>query len=82
MLGKYDNSNRYGSSYVKCPFYHCEESQKIHCEGVQKHTSVHIAFSSKAEKRRYKKEYCDTDKRYSRCLIAKTLLDNKYKGNK
>ena len=59
------------SIYVKCPYYHREEKQKIFCEGVQKGTSIHLAFDSNAKLKGYKDCYCKKD--YNKCLLAQML---------
>lgn len=67
----------YISSYVRCPFYHSEEAQKIHCEGVGKDgSSLHNVFSDKKELKEYREKYCCKD--YNSCSIAR-MLSQKYR---
>ena len=66
----------YVSVYVQCPFYHSEEAQKIHCEGIEgKGTSLHNVFGDRNELRRYKERYCCGN--YEKCKLAK-MLTSKY----
>lgn len=53
---------------VKCPYYKCEEKQKIFCEGVQNGTALHLAFDTPANLKDYKKHFCKGC--YNKCLIA------------
>ena len=66
LMGK-----RYVSAYAECPFYHSEDEQKIYCEGVDEKSSIHLAFNSKSERKRYRQEKCG--KNYKECHIAKML---------
>lgn len=56
------------SIYVKCPYYRREEKQKIFCEGVQEGTSIHLAFDSPANLKRYMECYCK--KEFNQCILA------------
>lgn len=56
------------SVYVRCPFYHREEKQKIFCEGVGEGTFLHLAFGSSTDKKQYEKCYCKG--KYRQCPIA------------
>ena len=59
------------SKSVLCPFYSCEEDVKIHCEGVEPRTSIHLVFRSPAEFINYRLKYCDKD--FGECRLAKML---------
>jgi hypothetical protein len=65
------------SCYVKCPFYRCEEDQRVYCEGVQKGTALHLVFGSHQALRRYKDRRCKAD--WGGCMIAK-MLNRKYEA--
>jgi hypothetical protein len=67
---------RYVSSYVLCPFYHSEDSQKLYCEGVMSGTSIHLAFDTPYNKKNYRNKLCCRD--YSRCYINR-MLEEKYR---
>lgn len=68
-------SKRNVSAYVVCPFYTDEEKQMIRCEGLEKDTSIHLAFASHEQLRSYKKRYCNVQ--YCGCRIAQ-MLEGKY----
>lgn len=53
---------------VKCPYYKCEEKQKIFCEGVEKGTALHLTFDTPQNLKNYKKRFCKGC--YNKCLIA------------
>lgn len=59
------------SKSVLCPFYSCEEDVKIHCEGVEPRTSIHLTFRSPTELIVYRQKYCDKD--FGGCRLAKML---------
>ncbi|MGI5976171.1 MAG: hypothetical protein ACOX68_00545 [Candidatus Limivicinus sp.] len=54
---------------AQCPFYKAEDRNLIYCEGVEKNSSIHNAFSHSAAA--YKRHYCCGD--WHSCLIAKML---------
>lgn len=68
----------YQSKYVECPFYSCEEDVKLHCEGVEPRTSIHLTFRSPAELLEYRKRYCESA--YGRCRLAKMLYEKYNQG--
>ena len=53
---------------AKCPYYKCENKCVIHCEGVQAHQSIHMAFDTKAARRDYEKQFCMA--RWGTCMVA------------
>ena len=59
------------SKSVLCPFYSCEEDVKLHCEGVEPRTSIHLTFRSPAELAEYRKRKCEAT--YKECRLAKML---------
>jgi hypothetical protein len=72
--------NKYDSPSVFCPFYKGEslKASKIFCEGIQKGTSLHLAFESSAKMRAYRDKYCNNKDCYLKCMIADMLDYNKY----
>lgn len=66
------------SAYVECPFFRFYDGCKIACEGVQKNSNIHIAFSSTEERRLYMKSICYSNYKY--CMVANALY-NKYKDS-
>ena len=62
-------SKRYISDVAKCPYYKSEDGHRIFCDGPAENCSIHVAFGTPAEKRRYEYAYCYSMK-YSKCIIA------------
>lgn len=65
----------YVDKYVKCPFYHREESFKIICEGIDPSTSTVLMFHMQDGLKLFKKSHCYALN--SKCPIAK-MLYSKY----
>lgn len=63
----------YMSNIVRCPFYRHEKMPKIHCQGVQENTLIHLAFGNNAEYKEYREHYCINQ--YEGCPIYKMLAD-------
>lgn len=70
-------SKRMVSAYVVCPFYRDEDKQMIRCEGLERDTSIHLAFASHDQLRDYKHRYCNLQ--YGACRIAQ-MLEGKYES--
>lgn len=70
---------RYIAKNVECPFYHSEDAQKIYCEGIQKGSSLHLAFGSKTDKKAYKAKHCLLCHRD--CALAKMLYEKYGEGD-
>lgn len=58
-------------AYIECPYYKDEERQKIRCEGVEKGTALHLAFSSPQQLKDYRQRHCRSC--WKDCLIAGML---------
>ena len=43
---------------VVCPYYKYEAPQMVYCEGVDDHTALHLAFSTKQGKKSYMNGKC------------------------
>jgi hypothetical protein len=68
--------SRYTDSWVVCPFYAYEESnkaRKIHCEGYRKGVHVHLYFKTKQLKKTHKQKFCKNSTTYQKCPL--------YQGN-
>ena len=65
--------SRYVSKYVVCPFYHCNETNRIRCEGVGKKNTINLVFESKQGMLDYEKHYCDSMVLHKECLLYKML---------
>ena len=57
---------------VKCPFYQADEKQKIHCEGIEPNTRLHLAFATDPQLLAYRHQFCEGN--YCKCLIAMMLM--------
>lgn len=62
-------SKRYISDVAKCPYYKSEDGHRIFCDGPAENCSIHVAFGTPEEKRRYEYSYCYSMK-YAQCIIA------------
>lgn len=63
------------SVYVKCPYYHREEKQKIFCEGIQEGTSIHLAFDTGENLKEYERRFCK--RCWGDCILAQ-MQNRKY----
>ena len=59
------------SAYVECPFFQWYDGCKLCCEGVQKNSTIHLAFDSPTERRKYMKGVCYTE--YDKCIVSRAL---------
>lgn len=66
---------RYESKEALCPFYNCEDPQRIMCEGIEDGTGLHLTFATPMGKRNYASRFCAKD--FGSCLINK-MLEEKY----
>jgi hypothetical protein len=66
---------RYESKEALCPFYNCEDPQRIMCEGIVARSGLHLAFATPLDKRNYASMFCAKD--FEVCLINK-MLEGKY----
>lgn len=57
----------YMSTSAMCPFYKCENKQKIVCAGLQPATLIHYTFGDGAKCREHKDRYCCSQ--YQKCPI-------------
>lgn len=53
---------------IKCPYYKCEDKQKIFCEGVQEGTAIHLAFDTPSNLKDYKRAFCREC--WEQCFLA------------
>lgn len=58
----------YMAKNVKCPYYGKEDDVKIHCDGVEEGTFIHLVFASPSMRRNYQLDVCCDD--YESCPIA------------
>lgn len=57
--------------FIKCPFYRSQEKYKVHCEGVDEHSSIHLVFGDPKMKTEYQRDNCSRN--YKECRIAQML---------
>lgn len=62
----------YRAKFTKCPFYRREASARIVCEGIPPKSTSSTNFSDSAEKKEYKKTYCERS--YEKCLMYQALM--------
>ena len=67
----------YAAKFVKCPFYHNLDANRIVCEGICKGNTINLVFELPEEKKKYMDEYCNSILGCRDCLIHITL-DQKY----
>ena len=60
---------------VACPYYKHDDPQMVYCEGVEDDTALHLAFSTRQEKKNYVSAKCC--ERWKSCMIAQ-MLNRKY----
>ena len=58
-------------AFAGCPYYKYHEKQKIHCEGPEKGTAIHLAFSTIPQLNDYKIRHCRGC--WKTCRIAEML---------
>lgn len=66
---------RYESKDALCPFYNCEDPQRIMCEGVEDELGTHITFPTPMRKRDYVARFCAND--FASCRVSR-MLEEKY----
>ena len=67
----------YGSKFVKCPFYHRHDANRIVCEGLVERNTINLVFESPTDKAKYLKEVC-SDLLASRDCPIHMMLQQKY----
>lgn len=70
-------STPYGAKFVKCPFYHRHEENRIICEGLHEGNTINLVYESRIELRRYMQDKCNSIEGCRRCAIY-GLLDRKW----
>ena len=74
----------YFSAEVKCPFYlrRNVSMTELRCEGLTAEVISLRRFNSQEQFKAYTQKYCTQIDGYRKCSYAKTLLSNKYGGNR
>lgn len=66
---------RYESKEALCPFYNCEDPQRIMCEGAWDGTGLHITFPTPLGKKDHVARFCAKD--FAACRVNR-MLEEKY----
>lgn len=65
----------HGSKFVKCPFYHDHDDNRIKCEGVYKGNTIHLVFEDSNERGDFMRGHCNSISLCQSCIIHKMLYD-------
>lgn len=64
----------YMDASVVCPFYSQEDNLKLHCEGFNIGTRIHLCFDCKERMKYHKKKYCHNVDGYHNCPLNKVIM--------
>lgn len=67
----------YAAKFVKCPFYHRHDSNRIICEGLAKGNTINLVYESHIDRAKYLNEVC-CDLLASRDCPVHMMLQQKY----
>ena len=73
--------SRFISKYAVCPFYHCNDTNRIRCEGVCERNTINLVFEDNREAITYEKRYCDSMDNHKNCLVYQ-MQNKKWEGKK
>lgn len=68
---------QWGAKFVKCPYYHKHDSNKIVCEGLLDRNTIHLVYESPSDRKTHMTEYCNSIKWCRLCPIH-SVLDLKH----
>ena len=71
--------SHYGSKFVKCPYYHNHDNNRIVCEGLSKGNTINLVYESQVQKEIFMQEKCNSIEGCRRCQIH-NLLDRKWEN--
>ncbi len=63
-------------SMSMCPFYQCEKTSHITCEGTEEAQYIKLSFSTSKEKMDWQRKYC-LKEHYKSCPICQ-IVSRKY----
>ena len=63
---------KFVSKHAKCPYYTCEDTVSVYCEGLAPGGSTHIMLGSGDRCADHRKTYCNTFN-YGNCPYAKAM---------
>ena len=61
------------AKYVKCPFYHGNNANKIVCEGLAKGNTINLVYESQTDRKEYMNNKCKSIEKCRTCPIYKIL---------
>lgn len=64
----------YSDKSVVCPFYSQEENLKLHCEGYNRGTRLHLCFDCKERMKAHKKKFCHSISGYESCPLNPVIM--------
>lgn len=67
----------YGAKFVKCPFYHNHDANRIVCEGLCEGNTINLVYESQIDRKEYMAENCNSIEGCRFCPIYQ-LLDSLY----
>ena len=67
----------HAAKYVKCPYYHNLDPNRIVCEGLYEGNTINLVFELPEERKRYMNEYCNSIFGCRDCFIH-MMLNQKY----
>lgn len=67
----------YGAKFVKCPFYHLHETNRIVCEGLCDGNTINLVYESQKDRKEYMQSKCNSLEGCRTCLIYQ-LIDKLY----
>lgn len=62
-------STSYYAKFVKCPYYHEDDTFSIMCEGARRTSVIRQTFKSKKEKMNWQNKYCNEMQGYKNCPV-------------
>ena len=65
------------AKFVKCPYYHNYDPNRIVCEGLRERNTVNLVFENPEDRKRYMTEYCYGVLECRDCYVH-MMLDAKY----
>lgn len=74
-------SHHGGEKFVKCPFYHRHDSNRIVCEGIDEHNTINLVYEQPSERRQWMSEKCNSILGCHGCPIH-AFLEIKYAEEK
>ena len=65
----------HASKFVKCPFYHDNDNNRIKCEGLSDKSTLHLVFENPGDRARFMREHCNNIQLCRSCVIHKILYN-------